>query len=53
MPEQIEITSELLHNAIIYAKEMRNRYGVLQMLFDCGELKKTADEVCTEISNLK
>lgn len=53
LPEQIEITSELLHNAIIYAKEMRNRYGVLQMLFDCGELEKTADEVCTEISNLK
>ena len=52
MPKQIDITPELLRNAIVYAKEMRNRYGVLQLLFDCGKLEEVADTVCAQIEKL-
>lgn len=33
-PEQIGITTEMLANSIQYGKEIRNRYGLLQILFD-------------------
>ncbi|WP_099468616.1 sn-glycerol-1-phosphate dehydrogenase [Konateibacter massiliensis] len=40
LPEQVDINMQLLKNSIIYAKELRNRYGLLQLLFDLGELEK-------------
>ncbi len=52
-PEQIDVSIEMVRNAIIYAKELRNRYGILQLLFDCGWQKEIADEVCAQIEKLK
>jgi len=40
LPEQVDISMQLLKNSIIYAKELRNRYGLLQLLFDLDELEK-------------
>lgn len=53
LPSQIDITPELLWNAIVYAKEMRNRYGVLQLLFDFGKLEEVANNVCKQIEELQ
>lgn len=33
-PEQIGVNEEMLTNSIQYAKEIRNRYGLLQIMFD-------------------
>lgn len=33
-PEQIGVDGEMLTNSILYAKDIRNRYGLLQILFD-------------------
>lgn len=33
-PEQIGVSKEMLDNSIRYGKEIRNRYGLLQILFD-------------------
>lgn len=35
----------LVSDSILYAKELRNRYGLLQLLFDLGYLYSFADEV--------
>jgi glycerol-1-phosphate dehydrogenase [NAD(P)+] len=40
LPEQINVDINMLKNSIVYAKELRNRFGILQMLFDLDELKK-------------
>ncbi|KAB1440455.1 sn-glycerol-1-phosphate dehydrogenase [Candidatus Galacturonibacter soehngenii] len=40
LPEQVDISMQLLKNSIVYAKELRNRYGLLQLLFDLDELEK-------------
>jgi glycerol-1-phosphate dehydrogenase [NAD(P)+] len=40
LPEQINVDIHTLQNSIVYAKELRNRYGVLQLLFDLDEMKK-------------
>lgn len=40
LPEQINVDIHMLKNSIVYAKELRNRYGILQLLFDMGEMKK-------------
>ncbi len=39
-PVQINIDIHMLKNSIVYAKELRNRYGILQLLFDTEEMKK-------------
>lgn len=38
-PEQVGIDATMLANSIRYAKELRNRYGLLQILFDLGEVE--------------
>ncbi|WP_196607298.1 sn-glycerol-1-phosphate dehydrogenase [Pectinatus frisingensis] len=53
LPSQIDVTEEMLRNGIIYAKELRNRYGLLQLLFDCGWQEEIADAVCAQIANIK
>ena len=53
LPSQIDVTKEMLRNGIIYAKELRNRYGLLQLLFDCGWQEEIADAVCAQIANIK
>lgn len=40
LPEQVDISMQLFKNSIVYAKELRNRYGLLQLLFDLDELEK-------------
>ncbi|MFA9376310.1 MAG: sn-glycerol-1-phosphate dehydrogenase [Lachnotalea sp.] len=40
LPEQINVDQDMLKNSILYAKELRNRYGILQLLFDLDELDK-------------
>lgn len=52
-PDQIDVTMEMVRNGIIYAKELRNRYGVLQLMFDCGWQQEIADEVCKQIEKMK
>jgi glycerol-1-phosphate dehydrogenase [NAD(P)+] len=34
LPEHIQVSDKMVSDSIRYAKELRNRYGVLQMLFD-------------------
>lgn len=52
-PAQIGVTEEMVKNAIIYAKELRNRYGILQLLFDCGWQEEFAAEVVEELGKIK
>lgn len=40
-PEQVGIDEQMLEDSILYAKEIRNRYGLLQILFDLGIRKNT------------
>lgn len=51
-PTQIDISEKMVKDSIIYAKELRNRYGVLQLLYDFGELEKAAQIVCAEVMQL-
>lgn len=44
-PIQVGIDRETVHNSLLYAKELRTRYTVLQMLWDLGELEHYADQV--------
>ncbi len=52
-PNQIDVTMEMVRNSIIYAKELRNRYGLLQLLFDCGWQEEIADKVCGRIEKMQ
>ena len=38
----------MARQAILYAKELRDRYTVLQLLWDLGELEDFADSVIGE-----
>lgn len=40
LPEEIDINMQLLRNSVIYAKELKDSYGILQLLFDINELEK-------------
>lgn len=42
-PCQIGVPKEMAKQAILYAKEIRNRYTVLQLLWDLGELENFAN----------
>lgn len=53
LPKQIDVSVEMTRNAIIYAKELRNRYGVLQLIFDCGWQEEIADTVCTQLAKIQ
>lgn len=50
-PEQEEISPSLVYNSILFAKELRNRYGLLQLLFDLGYQEMFAARL-TETSSL-
>lgn len=52
-PKQIDVTAEMLRNGIIYAKELRNRYGLLQLIFDCGWQEELADAVCAQVKKIE
>lgn len=44
-PQEIGIERELFKNAVIYAKELRSRYTILQLLWDLGLLDEFAEEL--------
>ena len=47
-PAQIGVEKEMARQAICYAKELRDRYTVLQLLWDLGELEHFADQIIDE-----
>lgn len=47
-PDQIYVSSELVEQSILYAKEIRNRYAILQLLFDIGKLEESAIKIASE-----
>lgn len=47
-PHEIGVPKEMARQAILYAKEIRNRYTVLQLLWDLGELERFVDMVIGE-----
>ncbi len=44
LPCQIEVDEKMVSDSIVYAKELRNRYGLLQLLFDGGIAQKMAND---------
>lgn len=52
LPEHIDVDKQLLKNTFLYCKEVRNRYTILQMLWDLDLLEPLADEVIAEVSAL-
>ncbi len=47
-PYQIGVERNMALQAILYAKELRNRYTVLQLLYDLGELERFANIIIEE-----
>lgn len=47
-PGEIGVEKEMARQAILYAKEIRDRYTVLQLLWDLGELERFADQIITD-----
>lgn len=47
-PSQIEVTDDRVIDGILYAKELRNRTGLLQVLFDLGLSKKYGERALKE-----
>ncbi len=47
-PLQLGLSKEDIYNAILYSKEMRFRYAILQMLWDFGVIEAYAKE-CAEV----
>lgn len=43
-PSEIGLTRELVYEGICYAKEVRNRYTILQLLWDLGVIHEFAQE---------
>jgi len=50
LPGQIDIDPSMLKNTFMYAKEVRARYTILQMVWDLGLLDTLSDEVIAEVS---
>jgi len=44
-PIEVEIDADTFYNSLVYGKEMRNRYSILQLLWDLGLLEKYSREV--------
>ena len=49
LPGQIDIDPVMLKNTFMYAKEVRARYTILQMVWDLGLLDKLSDQVIAEV----
>jgi len=52
LPAQIDVDEALLRNTLLYCKEVRARYTILQLLWDLGLLEPLADQVIAEIRGL-
>ena len=44
-PADIGLSPEYVHDAVRYAKELRDRYTILQLLWDIGRLDEEADRI--------
>lgn len=49
LPSQIDVDAEMLRNTLLYCKEVRARYTILQMIWDLGLLEKLSDQVIEEV----
>ena len=49
-PAQKGITDEMLWNGIVYAKETRSRYTILQLLWDLGISESMADQLVAYVN---
>ena len=47
-PHEIGVEKEMARQAILYAKEIRDRYTVLQLLWDLDELENFADRIIND-----
>lgn len=52
LPNHIGVNAELLKQTLMYCKEVRARYTILQMLWDLGLLDSLSDKVIQECKNL-
>ncbi|MBO5293416.1 MAG: sn-glycerol-1-phosphate dehydrogenase [Lachnospiraceae bacterium] len=48
-PKQLGVDRQLFVNSILYAKDLRNRYGLLQVLYDTGLNQKFAELIADEL----
>ena len=48
IPSEIGVEREMAKQMIMYAKDIRDRYTVLQLLWDLGELENFADTIINE-----
>ncbi|MEE0810607.1 sn-glycerol-1-phosphate dehydrogenase [Blautia sp.] len=48
-PKQIGVSKEIFYNSIVYAKEVRNRFGLLQILYDFGVAREFASRLAIEL----
>ena len=48
-PKQIGVSREIFNNSVVYAKEVRNRFGLLQILYDFGVAREFASRLTTEL----
>ena len=44
-PAEIGVDAAMVKNSVLYAKELRNRFGLLQILFDLGLNEEFADRL--------
>ena len=52
LPSQIGIDDAMLKNTMLYCKEVRNRYTILQLLWDLDLLDSLSDKVIRELGEL-
>lgn len=52
LPEEIGVDEEMLRNTLLYCKEVRARYTILQMLWDLGVLEELSAQVIRELQAL-
>ena len=47
-PDQIKVSEEVFTRGIYYAKDLRNRFGLLQILFDLNLQKEFTEQLIRE-----
>ncbi len=45
LPKDVGLSAEYVHDGVLYAKELRNRYTVLQLLWDLDMLRDEAERI--------
>jgi len=49
LPGQIDVDADMLLNTLLYCKEVRARYTILQMIWDLGLLEPLSEQVIGEV----